>query len=303
MPQELCRILLNGIKQLRLKMQKTASKTAKDENFPVGSIFLPKKLRPHIACFYNFARYADDIADSSVLSKDRKIAKLEALELVLEGKAKADDETKVASSLKQSLIDAGVTNKHALDLLKAFKQDANEKEYQVWEELIYYCTYSASPVGRYMLELHNQPLSTHWSSDRLCVVLQILNHLQDLKKDYLNLKRIYLPSELMQQFGVKAEDLAKEEATKGLLELINNILDKTDNMLFEAKILPQITTNLGLRIEIAVILELALRLSLKLRNEDPIKNKVSLSKADWVKALIFGVIKAIFTRKKTTECL
>ena len=35
-----------------------------DENFPVGSILIRAALRPHVHAFYDFARNADDIADS-----------------------------------------------------------------------------------------------------------------------------------------------------------------------------------------------------------------------------------------------
>ena len=33
------------------------------ENFPVASRLLPRRLRPHVAAVYAFARTADDIAD------------------------------------------------------------------------------------------------------------------------------------------------------------------------------------------------------------------------------------------------
>ena len=42
-----------------------SGKVAGDENFPVGSFLLPAHLRPVIACFYGFARAADDIAGQS----------------------------------------------------------------------------------------------------------------------------------------------------------------------------------------------------------------------------------------------
>lgn len=280
-----------------------AGKTARDENFPVGSILISKKLRPHVACFYNFARYADDLADNPHLTKKTKIAELEKLEAVLKEGSPIDEETQTAQKLRQSLFKTKVSPRHALDLLKAFKQDANEKFYQVWEELIQYCSYSAAPVGRYMLELHQEPLSTHWSSDRLCIVLQILNHLQDLKKDYLHLKRIYLPADFMKEFGVLPEDLAQNNASQGLRKVINKILDLTDNMLYEAMILPKITINLGLRIEIWIIIELAFKLSKKLRLKDPIKCKVVLNKLDWLTAVIIGLTKALFARKITVSWL
>src|SRR5579872_3451298 len=35
------------------------------ENFPVGSLFIPKQKRPHIWSIYAFARTADDFADEA----------------------------------------------------------------------------------------------------------------------------------------------------------------------------------------------------------------------------------------------
>jgi len=33
------------------------------ENFPVGSVLIPRALRPHVCSIYAFARTADDFAD------------------------------------------------------------------------------------------------------------------------------------------------------------------------------------------------------------------------------------------------
>ena len=44
------------------------SKSARDENFPVGSWLLPAQLRPRVALFYAVVRGADDIADSPKLA-------------------------------------------------------------------------------------------------------------------------------------------------------------------------------------------------------------------------------------------
>ena len=59
-------------------MTTSSGKGASDENFPVGSILLPKALRPHVMCFYNFARQMDDIADNPSLSAEEKISQLDA---------------------------------------------------------------------------------------------------------------------------------------------------------------------------------------------------------------------------------
>lgn len=55
---------------------KTRHKQAKDENFPVGSLLIDKKLRPLVAQYYRFARYADDIADNPKLSWKDKLLQL-----------------------------------------------------------------------------------------------------------------------------------------------------------------------------------------------------------------------------------
>ena len=47
-----------------------SGKSAGDENFPVGSWLLPARLRPHVACFYAFARATDDIAGNPDLAAD-----------------------------------------------------------------------------------------------------------------------------------------------------------------------------------------------------------------------------------------
>ena len=57
-----------------IEIKKT--KNSKEENFPVGSWLLSKELRPQILIFYKFARAADDIADSTNLSSNEKVKRL-----------------------------------------------------------------------------------------------------------------------------------------------------------------------------------------------------------------------------------
>ena len=144
------------------------TKDAGGENFPVGSCLIPKKLRPHVMAFYDFARTADDIADSTELSKQEKLDRLNRLERVLLGQEESDDTVKCAETLKKSLEQCGVTNQHALDLLKAFRQDSEGHTYHTWEDVMAYCRWSAGSVGRFMLDLHGENPTAYWPSDALC---------------------------------------------------------------------------------------------------------------------------------------
>ncbi len=285
------------MKQSEIKIEQ--SKKSNQENFPVGSFLLPKKIRPHIFAYYDFARLGDDIADSAEISAEEKIHRLDMLERVLMGAS--EENIPEAIKLRQSLKESGVSPKHATDLLIAFRQDSEGYEYQIWPQLINYCRFSAAPVGRYMLDLHNEAISTHWCGDPLCIALQIINHLQDIKKDYLGLGRIYLPSDWMKEYGVSPSDLGKDKSTDNLRKLVNRMLEGTLGLLKEAQTLPKITQTLGLRLEVSVMLSLAERLCHKLRHQDMLAIRVELSPLECVLYSLRGIFKGLFTIPKTTQ--
>ena len=49
-----------------------SGKSHSDENFPVASFLMTKKIRSIVRVFYFFARMADDIADHQKLSSNQK---------------------------------------------------------------------------------------------------------------------------------------------------------------------------------------------------------------------------------------
>ncbi|MBX9594062.1 MAG: squalene/phytoene synthase family protein, partial [Roseomonas sp.] len=149
------------------------------ENFPVASRLIPAAQRPKVLAFYRFVRTADDIADHATLNSTEKLARLEAMELLLDDPA-------------GPLAEVGTDE--ARLMLSAFRQDAVRPRYPDWAALEDYCARSADPVGRMLLRLHGEDdaLARH-ASDGLCTALQILNHLQDLVPDRQAMDRIYLP--------------------------------------------------------------------------------------------------------------
>ena len=212
------------------------------ENFPVGSWLLPANLRPHIATFYNFARAADDIADSAILSPEAKISRLNHFEEALTGKISGEAAPQKAVHMATSLQQTQTTLQHGLDLLAAFKQDATKHRYNTWQELLDYCLLSASPVGRYLIDLHggfrDRPEEGLAASDALCNALQILNHLQDCQEDYQTLDRIYLPLDIMARHQTKVEDLDATKTSTSLRGCLNEILDGVEALMQQAAKLP-----------------------------------------------------------------
>ncbi len=255
-----------------------SGKDRADENFPVGSFLIRADLRAHVHAFYAFARNADDIADSATLAADEKIARLDTMEAVLLGRR--DDGAPSALRLRDSLAATGVTPRHSTDLLIAFRRDATKRRYADWDELYDYCRYSAMPVGRHVLDLHGEDRATHAPSDALCTSLQVLNHLQDCAKDLAELDRCYLPADLLAQHGASVADLRDSAASPGLRRVFDALLDRVDALNRQSVDLPRRTRNRRLRLETAVIVGLAHRLTRRLRGGDPVARRVKLTKGD-----------------------
>ena len=262
---------------------------ANTENFPVGSWLLPADCRPHVMAFYLFAREADDIADSDTLPAAEKVARLEAVQRAIgvDGDALPD----WAMPYHAHLVETGNTPQHGRNLLSAFIQDATKTRYEDWDDLMDYCMRSAATVGRVMMDIHGETDADFEGSDALCNALQVLNHLQDCKKDYLELDRVYLPEPWLKAEGGGVEDLGRESATPAVRRVIDRCLDNTDELLRRAETMPPSVRRRGLRWESALILRLAKALSARLRAEDPVARRVKVSKAGWVWCGVRGIVR------------
>ncbi|MBY8975709.1 squalene synthase HpnC [Rhodobacteraceae bacterium NNCM2] len=262
-----------------------SGKGAADENFPVGSWMIAPELRPHVMCYYAFARGTDDIADNPDLAPEEKVRRLDLFDAGLEPGATAPE---IATRLRDSLVATGVDKSCARDLLVAFRLDATKQRYSNWEELLDYCRYSAHPVGRYLLQLHGESTATAEPGDALCAALQVINHLQDLGDDRRNLDRVYLPADWMAEAGIDVTALDQDRESPALRQVIVRCLDGVDQMLNQSEPLPGMIRSRRLGAETAVIQCLARRLAARLRREDPLAGRVKHSKIDLAVAAFAG---------------
>ena len=273
--------------ELTTGLETPSGKGRADENFPVGSFLIRRELRPHIHAFYRFAREADDIADNATLAATEKVRRLARMGEILEGAS--GTESPAALAMRRSLAETRLGAQHCHDLLRAFTMDATKLRYRDWDDLMIYCRYSATPVGRQVLDLHGESQNTWTWSDPLCDALQVLNHLQDCAADYRALDRVYLPEQDLAACGSSVADLAARAATQGLRRVIDRLLDGTDGLVQRAQNLPRSVESPGLRRETAVIVALAERLARRLRRGDPLATRVKLSRGDFAASLLTGL--------------
>ena len=257
------------------------------ENFPVGSFLIRRDLRPHVHAFYRFARNADDIADNPALTADEKIARLDRMAAILDGAS--GDDSPAASAMRESLLETGTTAQHCHDVLHAFRLDAVKLRYRDWDDLMGYCRYSASPVGRQLLDLHGE------SRD----------HLAGFRCPLLGAAGAQSPAGLRRRLPAARPRLPAARRSRcrrdrgrgaggrrvepGTAPRARPAARPHRRLIDQARGLPPLVASRGLRWESAVIVELAGRLLRRLRRGDPVATRVALRKSDFLAAFAIGV--------------
>ena len=156
-----------------------------------------------------------------------------------------------------------------------------------------YCRYSASPVGRQLLDQHDKNPAGWFASDALCNALQVINHLQDCGVDYMEMDRGYEPLDHMSRHGSDVAQLSDKLSSAGLKKTIDQCLDETDVLMKDARQLPGVLKDFRLRAESATIVRLAARMIGELRRRDPLAERVQPSKRDFLLSGIEGVFWAL----------
>jgi squalene synthase HpnC len=190
------------------------------ENFPVASRLLPREMRPHIAAIYAFVRIADDFADEGTRSDAARLALLDDWERRLDeaaaGTTKDDgsDMSAIFLALGATIHQRRVDVRHLRDMLSAFRQDVTVKRYETWPEVLDYCSRSANPVGRMVLQVAGyRDTALDAASDATCTALQLTNFWQDFEGDWAR-GRLYVPAEVVRLTSADERDLDRRRMTR-----------------------------------------------------------------------------------------
>lgn len=256
--------------QMTSRAGPVSGKTARNENFPVASWLIAPRHRAPILAFYRFARTADDVADAPTLTSSQKLTRLAGLEAALTGDGPSDP---AAEPLRLVLAERGLSDRHARDLIAAFKQDAARTRYRDWADLMAYCALSAAPVGRFVLDVHGEPQTLWPASDALCAALQVINHLQDCAPDYHRLDRVYLPSAIMEKYGASLADLDGASASPAFRLLFADLLARCTSLMKKSALLAPAVRSRRLALEIDVIEALARDQIRHLLHNDPLADE------------------------------
>lgn len=264
------------------------------ENFPVASILLPANIRKDVVHLYRFARAADDIADEGDLTPGQRREQLSkfrrALIQISEDPSLStlgDDELdRIFLPLSKTIHSHRLPLSLLTDLLSAFEQDTQVRQYRDEAQLLNYCSRSANPVGRLMLHLFKQnDLESLSQSDAICTALQRINFLQDIAID-LHKQRVYIPQQAMQEHGVTIEHLHEGRCDCAWESLMSQQIGICrDLMSHGAPLGKRLKGRIGL--EIRLIMAGGLRILEKIEHVryDVFRKRPTLNKLDWLRLL------------------
>ncbi len=167
------------------------------ENFSVLSPLVPARAREDFAAVYAFCRWADDLGDEAG-SPARALELLAWWRRELGALAAGEARHPVFVALREAFARCGLSAEPFGDLISAFELDQAKSRYATWDEVLGYCRLSANPVGRIVLRVLGERCDDAQleASDALCTALQLTNHWQDIRRDWTERGRIYVPADM-----------------------------------------------------------------------------------------------------------
>jgi len=259
-------------------------------------------MRSPILAIYAYARYADDIVDSPTLTENKKLELIDYLQDIIITLEKtsfseiseivtSNPELKFLAHLKNSINNSKISINLLLDLLKAFKQDITKATYADLESVLEYCKYSANPIGRLLLELNNIADSEALlASDAICTALQLINFMQDIKSDYIERNRCYIPLDILNKYNLEIIHINSKTPNLNWIKARSEILLYCETLITDNKKILLSNIKGRFKLEIKAITTSALYLINKFKkynyNKENIFARPYLNKFDFAKILI-----------------
>jgi phytoene/squalene synthetase len=126
--------------------------------------------------------------------------------------------------------------------------------------------------------------------EEFCVALQLLQAIQECSDDYVNHERVYLPLDWFALAGANVKDLAASECSASLRLVLDRGLDHCQSLLKKSRTLLSSIALRRLRLEVALIHGLAVKLCARLRKKDPLQSRVKINPASKAASMIALVV-------------
>jgi len=184
-----------------------------------GAVLLPRRQRKHEHAIYALCRVADDIIDLPDTADRSTIeAQLDVFEQLFHtAVSERGSDDPVLAAIAHTVITCGIEPECFERFFGAMRMDLTVTSYRTWEDLCGYMEGSAAVIGEMMLPVL-EPTSAEAKAPArsLGLAFQLTNFLRDVRED-LDRRRVYLPQQDLEHFGVDLNQRHATEEFKALL--------------------------------------------------------------------------------------
>ncbi len=193
-------------------------------SYAIATGFFPKEIAKKVLLLYSFVRIPDNIVDdiSPCQGGEGVNLKIHYTQAKIKLKVLQKERTQAyTNNLREDpqrgqyitlFQDNQIPFQYSLDFFTAMIDDCTIHRYKTYEQLEWYMYGSASVVGLMMCHIiwFIDPKYEKKAKSYATVLwnaMQLTNFLRDVREDFEELDRIYMPSEILKKYGLSHEDI------------------------------------------------------------------------------------------------
>ena len=191
------------------------------KNFYYASLTLPKSKRQSIYSVYAFCRLCDDAVDEPASLRE-KLSQLETIRDDLNSALRGVPQGPIFTALSDTIQRYSIPHDYITKVINGVEVDLTQKRFKDFESLKQYCFGVASVVGLICARIfgYTDPLAEKYAID-LGLAMQLTNILRDIKEDFEQRDRVYIPLDEMERFGYSEQDLKNRVTNPAFYGLIS----------------------------------------------------------------------------------
>ncbi len=224
-------LLEDGIEQCRLITRRYGT------SFYFATQFFPKDVREGIYAVYAFARIPDEIVDDPNCRDSRShVVQLENWRAEwLTATRRGRSEDPVMHAIVTMFAKYGIPVEDGEAFLRSMMMDEERSTYETYGELEEYMYGSAGVIGLMVTRIvgYESDAAVEHAIKR-GYAFQLTNFLRDIREDYEELGRVYMPQEELRRFGLANADIAARKRDERFVEFMKFQIERNREVYREA---------------------------------------------------------------------
>lgn len=192
------------------------------KTYYLATLLLPPAKRPYVHALYAFARYADEIVDSTDARPipERSAALTELADRFFADLARGSSAHPICAATVDTVKRWNIPTEHFEAFIESMQMDLSIDHYDTYADLDRYVYGSAAVIGLQMIPILEPSDSAAFDYARdLGAAFQLANFIRDVGED-LDRNRIYLPLDELAMFGVSPQDVRARQVTENFREAL-----------------------------------------------------------------------------------